>query len=202
MNPRRFWMCAALALLAGCSETPKTQKAKEPEKPAEPVTGRYAFHQVYITARTWGTDLQGLRVVPLRVGSEPAPPGKSYAWEVTFVSPSKAKQRTYIYSVIQEGSILKGTVAGIEDNYMQRGQARPWNTQAFKIDSDTAYETALNKSQAYVKKNPDTPVNFLLEQTPRHPELTWRVIWGSSVSTSNYSVYVGASTGLYLETMR
>ena len=195
-------MCAALALLAGCGETPKAKKAKEPEKPADPVTGRYAFHQVYITARTWGTDLQGLRVVPLRVGSRSAPPGKSFAWEVTFVSPSRAKQRTYIYSVVEEGSILKGTLAGIEDNYMQRGQARPWNTQALKIDSDTAYETALKKSEAYVKKNPDMPVTFLLEQTARHPELTWRVIWGTSVSTSNYSVYVGASSGLYLETMR
>ena len=29
--------------------------------------------------------------------------------------------------------------------------------------------------------------------------LTWRVIWGDSVSSSDYSVYVDATTGTYLE---
>src|SRR6187401_1910917 len=92
-------------LLAGCSEAPKPQKPKEPAKPAEPVTGRYAFHQVFVAARTWGTDLQGLRVASMRVGKQTPPPGKSYAWEVTLVSPSKQRQRIYTYSVIEEENI-------------------------------------------------------------------------------------------------
>ena len=45
-----------LIALASCSEAPKkAQKAKEPEKPAEPVTGRYAFHQTFAAARTWSS---------------------------------------------------------------------------------------------------------------------------------------------------
>jgi hypothetical protein len=192
-----------ILLLASCSNSPKAEVAKEPEKPPEPVTGRYAFHQVFINARTWATDMQGLRVANLRVGTETPPPGKSYAWEITLVSPSKGKQRVYTYSVIEaEGNIHKGVFGNVEENYMQRGQARLWNIQALKTDSDAAYEAALKKSADYVKKNPDKPLTFLLEQTPRHPNLAWRVIWGPSVSASNYSVYVDASTGLYMETMR
>jgi len=190
------------ALLVSCSEPVAKKVAKEPEKPPEPVTGRYAFHQVYINARTWATDLQGLRVTNLRVGPQTPPPGKSYAWEITFVSPSKGRQRRYEYSVIEEGSVHKGTFGHPDESYMQRGQARLWNIQALKVDSDAAYEAALKKSADYVKKNPDKPLSFLLELTPRHPNLVWRVIWGASVAQSNYSVYVDASTGIYLETMR
>ena len=51
------------------------------------------------------------------------------------------------------------------------------------------------QTQDYVKKNPDTPIMILLEHTNRHPDLAWRIIWGTSVSTSNFSVYVDASTG-------
>ena len=188
-------------LLFGCSEPPK-KKAAEPEKPPEAVTGRYAFHQVFLTARTWATDSQGLRVASIQVGNEPAPPGKSYAWQVTLVSLSKGRQRTFTYSAIEEGNIHKGVFAGLEESYMQRGQARPWLIAALKIDSDVAYETALNKSADYVKKNPDKPITFLLELTPRHPNLAWRVIWGTSVATSGHSVYVDASTGNFLETMK
>src|SRR5438876_151399 len=42
-----------------------------------------------------------------------------------------------------------------------------------------------------------------LRMTSIHlPDLTWRVIWGDSVGTSNFSVFVDATTGEYLETMR
>ena len=189
-------------LLASCTEAPKPEKAKEPAKPAEPITGRYAFHQVYVAARTWGTDLQGLRVASMRVGKENPPPGKSYAWEITLVSPSKQRQRTYTYSVIKEENIHEGVFGGVDEPYQQRGQARLWNIQALKTDSDAAYEVAAKKSAEYMKKNPDKPITFLLEQTPRHPSLAWRVIWGPSIAASNYSVYVDASVGTYLETMR
>lgn len=202
---RRAWLLLFAVLFASCSsEPPKTEKAaKEPPKAVEPVTGRYAFHQVYVAARTWGTDVQGLRVTSMRVGSKPAaPPGKSYAWEITLVSPSKNRQRVYTYSVVKEQNLHEGIFGGVDEPYMQRGQARLWNIQALKIDSDAAYAVAEKKSADYIKKNPGKPVTFLLEQTPRHPNLAWRVIWGPSIAASNYSVYVDASVGTFLETMR
>jgi len=102
--------------------------------------------------------------------------------------------------------IHKGVFAGNEEGW--RGPspaAKPFMIQALKIDSDAAYEIALKKGKKaaeYMKANPDKNVMFLLEQNNKFPNLTWRVIWGESVGTSNYSVFVDATTGEYLETMR
>ena len=195
-----------LLFLTGCSSEPSkpvAEKAKEPEKPAGPVTGRTAFWKMFVAARLWAQDVQGLRVRSIRLNEIKDQPGKSPAWEATFVSPGRQKQKTFTYSVIEApGNLHKDVFAGLEENYTQTGQAMPWAVQAFKIDSDAAYEAALKKGEAYAKKNPDKPITFLLEQTKRHPYLSWRVLWGESVATSNYSIYINASTGEYLETGR
>ena len=97
----------------------------------------------------------------------------------------------------------EGVFGGLDESFTgSRGQAKPWNTQALKIDTDDAYQTAIKKSADYIKKNPTMPVSFLLEMTPRFPNLVWRVIWGESVNTSNYSIFVDASTGEYTATGR
>jgi len=44
-------------------------------------------------------------------------------------------------------------------------------------------------------------VIFLMQLTKRFPDVTWRVVWGGSVGTSDYSVFVDGSTGQYLERM-
>ncbi len=89
----------------------------------------------------------------------------------------------------------------MEEDYSTRGPAAPFEIAALKVDSDQAYDTASKKSQDYIKKNPTKPVVFLLEQTARFPDPAWRVIWGESVGTSDYSVFVDATTGAYLQTM-
>ncbi|MGH9632752.1 MAG: hypothetical protein ACRD7E_30990 [Bryobacteraceae bacterium] len=201
---RRVVLCAIAAVfLAGCSEAPKeSAKTKEPEKPPEPVTGRYAFYQMYGAARLWAPDLQGLRLTSIHLENVESEPGMAGAWEAVFVSPSRQRARRYTYSVIEAyGNLHKGVFAGLEENYVKR-QAAPWNIQALKTDSTDAYKAALKKSAEYAKKNPKSRISFILEQTSRHPYLTWRVIWGASVGTSDYSVYVNASTGDYIETMR
>jgi hypothetical protein len=202
LSRRALLGCAPLAFVLGaCSEPPK--KAKEPEKPVEPVGAQYAFHQVFLTARTWAPDLLVMRVRDLPMSSVKPDAGKRAAWEVTVVSPSKRKARTYTYSVVEEGNIHQGVFGGLEEDYRgPQGQAVAWPVQAFKIDSTKAYEVAVEKSADIIKKNPDLPITFLLEQTSRHPFLTWRVIWGTSVATSGYSVHVNAATGEFVEKMR
>ena len=69
---------------------------------------------------------------------------------------------------------------------------------AIRVDSDEAYKTAAAKSADYIKKNPNKPVMFLMELTKRFPDVTWRVIWGASVGTSDYSVFVDGTTGQFL----
>jgi len=194
----------AAICFVGCSDAPKEAQKKAPEKPPEAVTGRTAFYKMYPSARMWAQDVQGLRLSSIRMEGVKDEPGKSGAWEATFVSPSKLKAKTFTYSVVEgPGNLHKDVFAGLDEDYRSpRGQATPWVIPAFKVDSDEAYATALKKSAEYVKKNPDKPMFYLLEQTPRFPDLAWRIVWGESVSSSNYSVYVDATTGEYLETMR
>ncbi|HLJ16421.1 MAG TPA: hypothetical protein VKV15_18120 [Bryobacteraceae bacterium] len=196
----RLFSVTLAILLVGCSEPPKRQQAKEPEKSPEPVTGRRAFYYIYPAARIWAPDCLVLQVRDVNLSDVKSEKGKAGAWQVTFVSPSRARQRSWTYSVVEEaGNLHKGVFAGLEESYSGRsGQTQPFLVAAFRIDSDAALETAVKQSKAYVAKHPDMPVTFLLEKTPRFPDPAWRVIWGESVGTSDYSVFVDASTGAFL----
>ena len=195
-------------LFSACSEEPKKAAEKAPPPPPpEPVSGSTAFFRMYTAARGWAADVQALGMNSINLPEVKREPGKAAAWQVMFVSPEKQRARPYTYSVIEApGNLHKGVFAGNEEGWSgPRGPAKPFMMQALKIDSDAAYQTALKKGKKaaeYIKANPDKSVVFLLEQTNKFPSLTWRVIWGESVGTSNYSVFVDASSGEYLETMR
>ncbi len=193
-------------VLAACSEAPGTaeKKAKEPEKPPEPVAGQYAFFQLYTAARSWIPDAKGLSLTSLAIPEVKPQTGKYGAWRAVFVSESQGRARPYTYAVVEskENAIFKGVYAGHEESYVPRGQSKPFLIAALKTDSDVVYETAMKKGAEYARKNPDKPILFLLELTPRFPGLAWRVVWGESVGTSNFSIYVDATTGEYLQTMR
>jgi hypothetical protein len=193
-----------LLLLVGCSEPPKkAEKKKEPEKPPEPITARSAFQQIFASARTWAPDAQILRIANIRVEGVKDQGGKCGAWQAILVSPSRARQKMFTYSVVEgPGNLHKGVFGTPDEPYTQRGQAKPFLIAALKVDSDQAFETAMKKGADYAKKHPDMPVSFLLELTPQNQNPTWRILWGESVSTSNYSIVIDASTGEYLRTLR
>jgi hypothetical protein len=188
--------------LAACSEAPRKAEQKAPEKPPEAVGGQYALHQMYTVARSWAPDAQVLQLRSIPMQEVEAAPGKAGAWQATFVSASRNRARSYTYSVVEgEGNLHKGTFAGPEQSWNPRAKQTPFLMAAVKVDSVAAFETAMKRSAEYVKKNPDMPVNFLLEGG-EFPNPAWRVIWGTSVGTSNYSIFVDASLGDYLRTMR
>ena len=199
MIKRPFIFPALLVLaLAGCSESPKTEKTAT-EKPLEPLTGRQAFQQMYIQARTWAPDAQPLQINSNPLDAVKAAPGKSGAWQVAFVSPGRSRAKTFTWSAIEsEGNLHKGVFGGPDESWSPSGQEQPFLVQAIKVDSDAAYETALKHSEDFTKKNPNTPVNVLAESTKRFPNPTWRVIWGESAATAALSIFVDASTGEYL----
>jgi hypothetical protein len=191
----------AIATVACSDAAPPAPK--EPPKPEEPITGRTAFQRVFGTARSWAPDIQILQIQNVNLKEVPSADGKAGAWLITFVSPSRQQSRTFSWSAIEGEGLHKGVFSQPPETYSgPRGQSSPFLLQALKTDTDAALETAKKKSADYVKKNPDKPIIFLLEQTRRHPSPTWRVVWGDSVGTSNYSVFVDASTGNYVETMR
>lgn len=211
MKPLAFIPITALASLlwlTGCADEPakKAEAPKEPEK-IEPITGNKAFFSMYVAARGWATDASPIQVNSIPLEGVPDEPGKAGAWQATFVSQSLRRSRPYTYSVIEgPGNLHKGVFAGLEESWSgPRGSTEPFLMQALKVDTDAALQTALKKGknvQEYIKKNPDKKILFILEKTKRHPNPSWRVLWGDSISTSNYSVFVDASTGEYLETMR
>ncbi|HLK18906.1 MAG TPA: hypothetical protein VKT81_08115 [Bryobacteraceae bacterium] len=186
-------------LLSACSDS-TPEKPKEPPKPLEPLTGRQAFQKMYPMARNWALDAKPMRVRTLILSAKPEK-GKADAWEATFVSVSLSKSKTFTYSTVESaGNLHQGVFAGLEEGYSgPQGGAFPFEIAAIKTDSDQAYDIAAEKSADYIKKNPNKPITYLMEQTRRFPDVTWRVIWGDSVSTSDYSVFVDASTGKYLE---
>ena len=195
---------AALALLlTACSTQPETAEKKQPPKPPEPTTGLTAVFHMYQVARTWSPDAQVLKMTSAHLSDIPEVPGKAPAWEATFTSANLGKSRTYTDSIIEDlPSLHKGVFAGLEEAFSgARGENKPFLIIAAKIDTDAAYKTALTKAAAYEKANPGKPITFLLEKITRFPDPTWRVIWGESVGTSNFSIFIDASTGEYLETM-
>jgi hypothetical protein len=192
------WLLPLPLFLCACSDAPKTETAKPPEA----LTGRQAFQRMYPQARGWAQDAQLLQIRSINLAQVKSENGKAGAWQAILVSAMRGKARTYTYSAVEaEGNLHEGVFGAIEEDYAARGPAVPFETLALKVDTDQAYETAAKKSQEYIKKNPSKPVVFLLEQTKQFPDATWRVIWGDSVSTSDYSIFVDATTGVYLETM-
>jgi hypothetical protein len=198
----KLWLIPLAALaLAACSDSPSESKAKAPEPPAAPITGRQAFQMTYPQARTWAPDCQPMRVRSYNLPNPPSGDGKAGAWEILWVSATKGRQKIYTWSAVEaEGNLHQGVFAGMEDAWRgPQGQEKPFPVAALKIDTPDALKTAIAKSGEYLKKPGAKPaVTFLLEYTQRFPDPVWRVLWGDSVSSAQWSVFVDATTGQFL----
>jgi len=195
--------CASLLFLAGCSEAPQTVAKKEPEKPLEPAGGQSALYKMYQAARQWAPDIQVLKATSMQLDDVgEIPRGKAAAWEATFVSATRSQLKSYTYSIKEVlPTLRRGVFAGPEQGWSgARGNNAPFPIIAVKIETEAAYETAMKNGGAdYDKKNPGKHITLLLEKNTKFPDPVWRVVWGDSVGTSNFSVYVDASTGDFLE---
>src|ERR1039458_6632617 len=194
--------CPLLLMLAGCASTP-TATVKEAPKPLEPATGQSALYKMYQVARSaWSTDAQVLTAASVHLPEIPQMPGKAGAWRATFTSEKLGRQRSYSYSVVEATDLHKDVFAGPEESWSgKQGVDSSFVIQAVSIDTDAAYKTALAQAVDYDKKNPGMNIAFVLEKTSKFPEPTWRVVWGESVGTSNFSIFVDASTGSFLTKM-
>jgi hypothetical protein len=198
-----FLACLASLLWVGCSETSQPAAKKEPEKPAEAVTGQSGLFKMYQKARTWASDVQVLKVNSIHLADVPETPGKAGAWQGIFTSVTLGKMQTYTYSVVeQEGNLHKGVFSLGEQSWSgSQGVNTAFDIRAASIDTDAAYKTADEKAKDYDEKHPGMPISFQLEKINQFPTPVWRVIWGESVGTSSFSIYVDASQGHFLEKM-
>jgi hypothetical protein len=187
---------AAAVLLCACSDAPVK---KAPEKPPEPLTGREAFYKTYPAAHTWSTDAQPMRVRSMDLKELKAEGGKSAAWEVTYVSAIKGRSRIYTWSAVEaEGNVHQGVFPSQEEVWRAGGPEKPFLIQALKIDTPEALQTAITHSVTYFKNSGTKPhPKFVLEYTSRFPDPSWRIYWGDSVSTAEWSVFIDSATGEY-----
>jgi hypothetical protein len=190
-----FPLVAAL-LLSACSDAPVK---KAPEKPLEPLTGREGFYKTYPAAHTWALDAQPMRVRSMDLNELKAEGGKAAAWEVTYTSITKGRSRVYTWSAVEaEGNIHQGVFPSQDEAWRPGGADKSFPIQALKIDTPEALQTAITHSATYFKNIGSKPhPKFVLEYTSRYPNPSWRVYWGDSVSTAEWSVFIDAATGDY-----
>ena len=183
------------------ARTAPTAATKQEEAKPEPITGQSALFKMFQVARSWAPDATVLKLTSAHVEGVTDQPGKSGGWAAVFVSSGRSSSRSFTwYAVDQEPTIHKGVFPGAEESY-SHGTTAPFAIGDVKIDSVAALDTAKVKETDYEKKNPGQPVIYLLEKTTKFPNPAWRVIWGDSVSTSGFSVFVDATTGTFLQIM-
>ncbi|HTB10839.1 MAG TPA: hypothetical protein VK752_04675 [Bryobacteraceae bacterium] len=192
----KIWFpLVAAVLLSACSDAPV---AKAPVKPPEPETGRQGFYKTYPQAHTWATDAQPIRVRSIEMKDLQADGGKAAAWEVTYASESKSRSKIYTWSALEAEGLHQGVFASQEEAWRPGGPDKPFPIQALKIDTPEALQTAITHSVTYFKNVGTKPhPKFVLEYTARYPNPSWRVYWGESVSTAEWSVFIDAATGDY-----
>jgi hypothetical protein len=190
----------AFLLMSSCSDAPKEETKAAPPKPPAPITGRQGFQSTYPSVRAWAPDAVPLLVRSMNLDSVKNEPGKAPLWEVTYVSQARSKMRIFTWSAVEEGNLHKGVFGAIEDSWAgPTGQERPFDSITIQIDTPEALETAIKESGEYLKRPGDKPpVTYLLHSTPRYPEPTWVVLWGTSLGTAKHTVTVGASSGKVL----
>ena len=207
LSPGAYVLAVLLILIAaGCSGTTERKATKEvtPGPPPEPVTARFAFQRMSIQARVWAPDAQPLRISSSNLKEVASTSGKYPAWRATFVSAQLKKARSFSYSVVDSpGNVHEGVLRGPEESWSgPTGQAQPFPQEMLKVDSDDAYATAAKESKDFLRKHPDMPVHLLLEYTPRFPLPAWRVFWGQTLGSSQYTVFVDCTSGKYLQTLQ
>lgn len=204
MQRKSFPLSAMLfiVVLAGCSgSSPRaaatnvsaesTSKASEP---AKPISGLTAFWKMYDSAYAWSRDIEPLDLSSKDVSGFKSENGDSAVWTATFGSPSLRQARTFTYSIANTADVREG---------LSIGNAQPWNgptremmpfgTGDVSVDSNVAYKAASQDAEAWLKKNPNEPVSFILGNATRFAAPVWRVMWGSK--KRGYVVFVDAASG-------
>src|SRR5690242_160497 len=76
-------------LLCACSSGPEGEAPKKAPKTPAPISGRQAFQQTFLAARTWAPDAEPILIRSINLNEVKSDAGKAGAWEVTFVSQAK-----------------------------------------------------------------------------------------------------------------
>jgi len=185
----------SLVVMAGCSSE-SNPPAPKPEPP-ELLSGRSAFQQLYISARSWALDARPYRLQSVPAGDNKGKEGKAVVWQAGFASPSQRLSREYSWSGIDSPDApSRGVSHGAQDPYTPGSD---FDVQFLKVDSDQAFEIAQKQGgDKVLADDPSTPVIYLLEWSRPTNNLIWHVIYGNNRNTAKLVVDVDASTGGFL----
>lgn len=210
VRPVAAGVAAALSLLSlaiGCSRSnqPAAPLANPPSAQAQPssagpVTAKDAFWPMYKAAHSWAPDVMVLRLTAKPVQGTQNTAGKAAMWQAVFASSSKAKYRTFTYSITDvPPDIYKGVNGGLEMDWAGvTREAMAVDLSQFNVDSDAAYQAASTDAAAWLKKNPDkTLATIEMGDNYRFPSPVWYVMWGTK--SAGYAAWVDASTGKVLK---
>src|SRR5581483_12368902 len=186
--------------LSACSEAPtvattasKAPETTAPAAPPEAIAAKSAFYSMYKPARTWAADLLPISMVPGEVAGVKNEGGKAGSWTAVFVSPSRREARTYMYAVADGSGKATGSVSTAPPQVWTGAtrDSQPFQTTDFVINSDAAYQTAIEKAGPWVKKHPDKKLAYSLASAARFPAPVWFFMWGDR--KLGYAVFVNAT---------
>lgn len=203
-------LAVLLLALAACNSggkpvqtSGKPEAAQSQTQSSEYLTGRSAFQKLFVSARSFATDIKPYRLESVYTEGSPADQGKAGIWRAQFASPSKRAIKAYTWSGIGGPDAPdRGVSHGTEDTYNPSNRStHVFDLPFLKIDTDKAFEVAqAHGGDKLTKKNPKQPVTFLLDFDAAANQLIWHVIYGTGINDAKLRVAVDASTGAYIRT--
>ena len=207
MNRHRMaWIVPAILFFAACSSEPQKPAggahpaAKPAAKPTETLTGREAFQKLYPPARGWNADAKPIRFETQLTTDASGQDGKAAIWRVGFASPNRRVMEAFIWSGSTASDLDRGVSHGTEDGFSPtNASTQPFDLNFLKIDSDAAFQTAQKHGgDKILKKDPKTPILYLLDWDMRKNQLVWHVIYGENRNDAKLVVDSDATTGEFL----
>jgi hypothetical protein len=202
-----FVLSACSSAPSGNPKPPEQSSAAPAPQPAETETGHVAFQKLYVVSRGWAPDTEPVRLEsenyarhdshdPALLGHD----GRSAVWRGIYASAARSAMKTYMWSGLSGPDTKPGITPGNEDPYSPSNTStRTFQLVYFKTDSDDAFATAQKHGgAALLKKEPNTPINYVLDWDARRSLLEWDVLYGESKNDPKLDVVVNATTGQFV----
>ena len=201
-------LSTCLLLLTACESRnpPSTSSGEKGAQPPAPVTeqdaaetGRFAFQKTCIAARSWAQDAKPVSLESQVTKAFTGQGGKAGVWRASFASASRQAMKAWTWSgVAAEDAPSRGINPGSEETFNPANTStRPFDPAFLKIDSDAAFQTAIEHGGAAAKKDPGTTAAYLLFFDARQNQLKWRVTLDPAKSRP-MTVWVDATSGKVL----
>jgi hypothetical protein len=197
-----FAFLTAMLFLAGCDDSPQKVSADKANHPSSPQveSGRFALQKMIPAARMWAPDAQPVMLQSEVLKNTDGRDGKAGFWRSTFASPGRQKVEPFMWSGASTPDSPKGVNHGTEDTYSSANRSmRTFDLNFLKVDTDKAFAVAQEHGgKQLMEKDPKQTVRYLLDCDATSSQLRWHVIYGSSESTSQLTVLVDASSGVFI----